>query len=212
MSAGRRPDVVGDPSGLRRPHYTPLIEILIVCTGNTCRSPMAEALLRRTLSDRGIAAAVSSAGLLSDGQPATDTGVDTLAARGLDISGHRSRRIDPELLGTGDLIVGMAREHVRQAVVMRPDLYRRTFTLKELVRRGGEVGARGGDEPLDAWLDRVHAGRVPTQQLGSSLIDDVADPIGQPAAVYERTARELDDLTTRLADLLWQEVPSTTPA
>ena len=173
---------------------------------------MAEALLRRTIAERGIDAGVSSAGLLSDGAPATDTGVDTVAAWGLDISDHRSRRIDPDLLGAGDLIVGMAREHVRQAVVMRPDLYRRTFTLKELVRRGSEVGARAGDEPLDAWLDRVHEGRLPTQQLGSSPVDDVADPVGQGPPVYERTAVELDDLTTRLADLLWQQVPSTAPA
>ena len=172
---------------------------------------MAEALLRQALTDRGVDAVVSSAGLLTDGEPATDFGVDAVAARGLDITGHRSRRINTHLLGTGDLILGMAREHVREAVVLRPDLYRRTFTLKELVRRGTDVGARSIDEPFDAWLGRVHHGRVPTQQMGSSPVDDVADPVGQSAAVYERTAQELDELTTQLVDLLWQQVPSTTP-
>ncbi|MGZ4758879.1 MAG: arsenate reductase/protein-tyrosine-phosphatase family protein, partial [Acidimicrobiales bacterium] len=93
------------------------IEILIVCTGNTCRSPMAEAIVRRRVDALGVEAAVSSAGLVSDGQPATDTAVDTMAIRGLDLTGHRSQRITPELLVGPDLIIGMAREHVREAVV-----------------------------------------------------------------------------------------------
>jgi len=173
---------------------------------------MAEALLRRTLADRGIDVGVSSAGLLYDGEPATVTGVDTMEAWGLDISRHHSRRVTADLLGSADLVVAMARQHVREAVVLRPDLYSRTFTLKELVRRGTEVGARPADEPLEAWLARVHEGRRPTEQLGESPDDDVADPVGQGPPVYERTARELDDLITRLVDLLWHHVRSTAPA
>jgi len=210
----------GDPSGLRRRlrkaggplTRLPIIEILILCTANTCRSPMAEALMGRALADRGLDVAVSSAGLLYDGEPATVTGVDTMEAWGLDLTGHRSRRVTPDLLGSADLIVAMARQHVREAVVLRPDRYPRIFTLKEIVRRGTDVGPRPADEPLEAWLARVHQGRRPTGQLGESPDDDVADPVGQGPAVYERTARELDDLITRLVDLLWQHVRSTAPA
>ena len=173
---------------------------------------MAEALLDRRLAERGFDVGVSSAGLLYDGEPATVTGVDTMAAWGLDTSGHRSRRINAEMLGQADLIVGMARYHVREAVVLRFDLYPRTFTLKELVRRGQGIGPRAQDEPLDDWLARVHLGRRPTEQLGESLADDVADPVGQAPAIYERTARELDDLTSQLVDLLWDPVRSSTPA
>jgi len=173
---------------------------------------MAEALLRRTLAARGLDIGVSSAGLLYDGEPATVTGVDTMEAWGLDISGHHSRRITPAMLDRSDLVIGMARQHVRESVVLGSDLYPRTFTLKEIVRRGTEVGARPTDEPLEGWLARVHEGRRPTDQLGESPGDDVADPVGQGPAVYERTARELDDLITQLVDLLWHQVRSTTPA
>jgi protein-tyrosine phosphatase len=173
---------------------------------------MAEAILRHRLELLGIEASVGSAGLLSDGQSATDTAVDTMGIWGLDITGHRSRRISPELLGGADLVVGMAREHVREAVVMRPELYARTFTLKELVRRGGEVGPRPPDEPIDRWLRAAPQGRPPVQLMGSSGLDDVADPVGQGPPVYEATAHELVDLVGQLVDLLWQQVSSARPA
>ena len=107
---------------------------------------------------------MSSAGLLTDGQPATDTAVDTLAERGIDIDEHRSRRISSDLLGRADLVVGMTREHVREAAVLRPDLYDRTFTLKELVRRGRQAGPRADGErrPRLAGPPRARAGRPRT--------------------------------------------------
>jgi hypothetical protein len=97
----------------------------------------------------------------------------------------------------------MAREHVREAVLLHPDAWPRSFTLKELVRRGEEAGPRSADQPLVEWLDKVQAGRSRSDLLGVSVDDDVADPIGQRRPVYEKTADELDDLTRRLAALLW---------
>lgn len=164
---------------------------------------MAQVLLTRTVDERGVDARVSSAGVLFDGQPATPTAVDVMAGRGLDLTAHRSRIVTPEMVGSADLVVTMAREHVREVVIRRPDRYGRVFTLKELVRRGDEHGPRRPDEALGAWLGRVAEGRRPAAHEGASPVDDVADPIGQGAEVYERTAADLDALTTRLADLLW---------
>ena len=175
----------------------------MVCTGNTCRSPMAAALLGRRLGDAGLEATVTSAGLLFDGRPATDYGVAVMADRGLDTTGHRSRKLRPDLLEGVDLVLGMARSHVREAVALAgPGVLGRAFTLKEIVRRGEERGGRGPDEPLDGWLARLATGRRPADLLGDSDADDIADPVGGPRKSYERTAAELDDLTARLARLL----------
>ncbi|MCU0267380.1 MAG: hypothetical protein MUF83_01905 [Acidimicrobiales bacterium] len=164
---------------------------------------MVEALLRRDLDAVGVPAAVSSAGTLDGDRPATDEVVELMAKRGLDVSGHRSRPITPELLNGSDLVLGMAREHVREAVVLAPAVLGRSFTLKELVRRGRDLGPRPRDEPLAAWLARAAENRPPTAHLGRSAFDDVADPMGQRFAVYKRTAKELEALTAELVDLLW---------
>jgi protein-tyrosine phosphatase len=181
---------------------SPGIDILIVCTGNTCRSPMGAALLSTRLEEQGLSAHVHSAGLLHSGQPATPHAVTVMAARGLDTSAHRSRRLSAGLAGAADLVVAMAREHVREVVATCPPAWTRTFTLKEIVRRGEQLGPRKAGQALAEYLDVLHQGRRPADLLGASPDDDVDDPIGDPLSAYERTATELEDLTARLARLL----------
>jgi protein-tyrosine phosphatase len=164
---------------------------------------MAEALLRRDLDRRGIDAGVGSAGLLDLGAPASVEVVELMATLGLDVSGHVSRGMTPEMLGATDLVLGLAREHVREAVLMLPARFNRTFTLKELVRRARRLGARPADQPMAGWLDLLAADRKPSDLLGASDDDDVADPIGQRYAVFKRTAFEIEELTAELVDLVW---------
>ncbi len=174
--------------------------MLILCTANQCRSPMAEVLLRRHLADAGVPAAVSSAGLYEGGAPATDHGIAAMADRGLGLHEHRSRRVDLEMLQQADLVIGMAREHVREAAVLDGDALGRTFTLKELVQGAEAVGPRAPDEPLDGWLRRIAAAREPSALVGVGYDGDldVADPIGRGRADYEVTADLLDELLGRV--------------
>jgi protein-tyrosine phosphatase len=162
---------------------------------------MAEAILRHRLTELGVDARVASAGLLRSGQPASAHGVDVLRGRGVDMTAHRSRSMSRDILSASDLLLGMAREHVREAVVMDPGVWPRTFTLKELVRRGEATGPRGPGEPLRDWLARVGQGRRVADLTGSSPQDDVADPIGMPRTAYERLAAELDGLIDRFVAL-----------
>ena len=179
------------------------IDMLILCTGNICRSPMAEAFLRHRLEDLGVPAHVHSAGLLDDGRPAASEGVLLLERMGLDTSGHRSRRMTAAMLERADLVLCMAREHVREAVLLSPDVWPRSFTLKEIVRRAERAGPRAAHQPFDEWLAKVHAGRSKSELLGSSDDDDVADPIGGSPSVYQGTADEIGELVDRLVALGW---------
>ncbi len=173
----------------------------MLCTANQCRSPMAEALLRDALAARGVDAAVSSAGLFRGGVPASPGSIRAMARRGLDIDRHRSRTVTEPLLHGADLVLGMARLHVREAVVAAPDVWPRAFTLKELVRRGAAAGPRPPEQPLAAWLAAVHEGRRRGDLIGDDPEDDVADPVGGPERLYVATAEELEGLVRRLVDL-----------
>jgi protein-tyrosine-phosphatase len=166
---------------------------------------MAEALLRRRLLDVGETPRVHSAGLRADGLQASRGAVDTLASRGLDLEAHRSRMMTEAMLAEADLVVGMAREHVQEAVVLLPSVWPRAFTLKELVRRAEQAGPRSPGQPFDEWLEKVHAGRSRSDLLGRAIADDVADPIGLGLDVYERTATEIAALVDRLVELGWRE-------
>lgn len=88
--------------------------ILFVCTGNTCRSPMAEALARTELLRRDWQhVAVGSAGVAAaPGEPASDQALLVLQRHGMDASGHRSRPLTPELVRWADLILAMSRSHL----------------------------------------------------------------------------------------------------
>lgn len=163
---------------------------------------MAEGLLRAHLHQAGIQAQVGSAGLLPGGASAAPDAVAVMAERGIDISRHVSCQITADIARSANLIIGMGRQHVREACVSYGALLQRAFTLKELVRRGEDSGPRRQDETLYTWLGRVGAGRRPTDLVGDSGRDDIVDPIGRPRMFYEQTADELDDLLTRFLHLV----------
>ncbi len=177
--------------------------ILVVCTANQCRSPLTAAVLRARLFSRAVDVTVESAGLGESGYAATPPTIEAAARAGFDLSDHLSSRLDADQLARADLVLGMERRHVREAVALDPHAWPHAFTLRELVRRGDAIGSRPRGEDLAAWLGRAHAGRRPADMLGTSREDDVADPTGDPLADYDSTARVLDELVTRVVALAW---------
>jgi protein-tyrosine-phosphatase len=113
--------------------------ILLICTGNICRSPLAAALLQRALAERGIEGMnVSSAGTGAwDGAPVSEGAYLVGLERGLDLSAHRARLVTRELVEAADLVLTMARHH--RARVDELGGEGRVFVL-------GEYAGREGDE------------------------------------------------------------------
>lgn len=162
---------------------------------------MAMGLLAHHLSERGMDARVHSAGTLGWGGPATNHAVETLAARGLDLTAHESRRIKGQDVAEADLIIGMTRDHVHGVVVHDASAIERTFVMGEIVRLGTKVGPRRPDQSVREWCADVAALRPKGRPAGIAA-DDIADPVGEGLEVYAATADKLDRLCAATAALL----------
>lgn len=182
------------------------MRILVLCTANICRSPMAERLLRHHAAARHVDATVDSAGLLTGGRAASDGSVRALARLGVRLDDHQSRELTPELLDVADLVLAMEARHVREATVLAPERFGSIYTVRELVALAEPVGPLG-HRPLDEWLGDVGAARSGSSLIGATDLD-VADPYGGPDAGYLRTAAELVELTDAIAGHLWGQLPA----
>ena len=136
--------------------------ILFICTGNVCRSPMAEALFRRAAAGRG-EFRVFSAGLGAvDGQPPTAHSVEAMRELGIDISGQRSRMLTTDLVREADYIFGMTHSHVDTIALLYPPAAEKTFLLREF------------DDTLEEFEK------------------DISDPIGGSYEVYENCRDQIE--------------------
>jgi uracil phosphoribosyltransferase len=114
--------------------------LLFVCTGNTCRSPMAEALARDIFSRAGVEAEVSSAGVSAYGNAAPSRhALEAMKKEGLDISAHRSRQLTEDMVSQSNLILVMTRRHREALKAMWPDKAGKTYTLAEYAGKKKDI-------------------------------------------------------------------------
>jgi protein-tyrosine-phosphatase len=180
------------------------VRILVVCSANQCRSPMTAGLLAQRALAAGFPVEERSMGAQAyPGLPATPPTIDAARKLGVDLTAHASAPLDADVVRRADLVLALERRHVQDVVVADPSAFPRTFTLKELVRRGRAVGGRRPDQPVGEWLATLHEGRRPSDLLGISTDDDVADPTGSKATDHHTTAEEVDALSAEVLGLLF---------
>lgn len=177
--------------------------VVVLCLANRCRSPLAGAMLSREVRLHQLPVDVVSAGFGHPGLPATTATVDTAAGLDLDLRSHASRRVDRGLLAGADLVLGMERAQVREAVVLEPSIWPHAFTLREAVRRAEAAAPRAPGQSLRAWLETLSAGRDRMALMGASPDDDVLDPTTDWTVDHASTAALLDELVCRLLSRAW---------
>ena len=186
-----------------------MASVLVVCTGNVCRSPIAEGLLRAALEAKlgDQAPSVASAGTMGwVGSGADPASVEAAAERGVDISAHRARELRSDEVLAADLVLAMARDHEDALADLAPT---RTFTLKQLVRLLEALPAPGPGDP-DAMLTARIADADDLRRNGFEgypYDEDVTDPLGMPLESFRAIAWELDEWCGRLADGLFGRQP-----
>jgi protein-tyrosine-phosphatase len=158
-----------------------LFFILFVCSGNSCRSPMAEGLLRLKLPSRlQDEVVVASAGTLGiEGMPAARNSIEIVQEMGGDISQHRSQSVTDGLVEEADLILAMAHEHLDYLHENFPQYRENVFLLKRFVRNSDEAASQ--DDPDD---------------------DEIFDPLGSDKATYRACAQMIDDELERIMPTL----------
>lgn len=116
------------------------MNLLFVCTGNTCRSPMAEALARREFERRGLNWRAESAGLMAGaGAPASRHAADEMTRRGLSLDAHRAREVTGEAVARAGRILAMTDTHRDLLRAAYPDAHDRILTLGECAGTGETV-------------------------------------------------------------------------
>lgn len=146
------------------------MNILFVCTGNTCRSSMAEGIFKFLLKESDIENInVSSAGIGAvEGEAANEKAIMALIKKGIDIRTHKARRLTREIIRESDLILTMTNEHKKVIVKFFPEYHKKIYTLKE------------------------YAHIVNNENISGRNLD-IADPFGLDYNVYEKAAEEIEE-------------------
>lgn len=149
--------------------------VLFVCTGNSCRSVMAEGLLKKRLADLGKNdIEVNSAGIMAlTGFPPTQETVDVMKEAGVDVSGLKSKALTDEMIKTADLILVMEPLHKADVVNRAPEASSKTYLLHEFGNSGKSKEEYG-----------------------------VPDPIRKTIEYYKRCMRKIDEDIKRIAELI----------
>lgn len=183
-----------------------MLRILFVCTGNTCRSPMAEAILRKLANERGLQLEVKSAGVAAtDGAPISRHAEAVLRDHNIDDT-ITSQSLRLETLRESDLVLTLTQAHKEHVIRSYPEVMGKIYTLKEYAEDDENV-LRDVAE-----LDSLYAAWAMNQALGKPVENrermieiqqripsfDISDPYGGSREDYEVAAAEIRTAIDRI--------------
>lgn len=177
--------------------------VLLVCTANVCRSPIAEHLFRRAISHSSVATwEIESAGTRAEpGLEMHPLAERVLTRKGVDVSRFRTQRLSRGLIDEADLILTAERMHRAAVVTLEPRAVRNTFTIRQFARMASgvtELNSLGDPAALGRELvAQATEARSGLQPL-ASRDEDIPDPMGRGSAAFRRCANHLTQLISEI--------------
>ncbi|MHA7191228.1 arsenate reductase/protein-tyrosine-phosphatase family protein [Arthrobacter sp. MDT2-16] len=177
------------------------LRILTVCTGNICRSPLAERLLQAGLDERRpgqIVVESAGTGALV-GEPIDPRVAGYIRLLGGTAENFSAKQLTPEVLARQDLVLALTRDHRKKVVEMAPAMLRKTFTLLEYARLISTADLGKAPTGHNEWLGiNTRLMRLRVAPNGDGTEDDVADPYRRKDSVYQDAARLIAPAVDRI--------------
>ncbi len=151
--------------------------VLFVCTANQCRSPMAEALLKSLVKQRGEASRwqIESAGTWTEpGRPATQLSQRVMQMRNIDLSAHRSRSIDADLLRKASIVLVMTRNQLEAIQAEFPATQHKVWLMSQLIDRNFDI-----EDPYGGSLEEYELCATDLQNILTDGYDRLVELLNQ---------------------------------